>query len=178
MVDKYCCFVRIELMKNIFSWFLVATFILGPQILLAQSNLLTQTNDSTATSFDQKAWIDFIRNFYSPRQSSTMFIDRIYPLSGPPGTIVTVTGRGFSKTSNRVYTGYSVIEGLKSWDGRHLNLKIDFLADLMTNATKNAQSSESSRVKAMRIPLWIYTENETGISNSQIFWLSFNPYQS
>ncbi|MEK7091920.1 MAG: hypothetical protein AAB900_02945, partial [Patescibacteria group bacterium] len=75
-------------------------------------------------------------------------------------------------------TGYSVIEGLKSWDGRHLNLKIDFLADLMTNATKNAQSSESSRVKAMRIPLWIYTENETGISNSQIFWLSFNPYQS
>lgn len=169
-------FVAILSLGFIFFW---------PSSLQAQTNFMAQMMQklTPAPSSDQnngveaKAWTDFMRGFISPRLSTSMKIDRIYPTSGRPGTIVTLTGKGFSRTGNKIYTGYGVIGSLASRDGRHLSFKIDFLADLMPNAMKNAQGSESDKVKAMRIPLWIYVENETGLSNNQIFWLKFDPYQ-
>jgi len=164
-------------MKIIFSFFII-TLLLGPQILFAQVSLATPVNNLSTPSFDQKAWIDFIRNFYYPRVSRTMFIEQISPSFGSSGTVVTISGRGFNKTANRVYTGYGLIEGVPSWDGKHLIFKINFLSGAMGNAMINAKSNENSKVKAMRIPLWLYVENETGISNNRIFWFQFDPFKS
>lgn len=174
-------------MKKVFAAILLFSFFyFYPHPLWAQTNLMAQmmqrltptsNYNSQSSGVDANAWANFMQGFVSPRLSTSMKIDRIYPVTGRPGTIVTLTGKGFSQLANKVYTGYGVIGALASRDGKHLSFKIDYLADLMPNALKNAQGGESAKVKSMRVPLWIYVENETGISNNQVFWLKFDPYQ-
>jgi hypothetical protein len=158
-VDNSLVFVKMNVMRKIILASLVF-FCLSfyPGLVLAQ----------TANS---QAWIDFMKSFYSPVRSSSMSLSSLSPNLGRPGTLVTINGQGFSRTSNRIYTGFGVIEGVVSADSRHLSFTVDYLGDQFAKA----QSTHDDKVKSMRVPLWIYVENATGISNEKIFWLRFDP---
>ncbi len=98
----------------------------------------------------------------APQESTTMSLTSLDPSSGPGGTKVTITGRGFDGL-HIVYTGNEVIENVRSDDGRTLEITI-----------KDNFSDGNSGDSSLTLPLHIYVENESGISNDLVFNLSFD----
>ncbi|MCH7597880.1 IPT/TIG domain-containing protein [Patescibacteria group bacterium] len=109
-------------------------------------------------------------------------IESISPLSGFGATEVTITGNGFSRTANTVYTGYGDIENVPSSDGKTITIIVrppnesggevfEELSDPVYNsATDTALGEEKPEtIYSGSEDLWLYVENEGGISNSAIF---------
>ncbi len=100
--------------------------------------------------------VDQSSGFGLPKEiplSTTMGITGISPTSGPRGTVVTLTGYGFDRSSNLVYTGFSEEKAVSSADGTRLKLTLrpDFAANL---------------------DLHLYVVNQTGRSGDIIFKLT------
>jgi hypothetical protein len=121
---------------------------------------IDQASDLIENSFLFDSDLDFSflaeLDWYAPPPSKTMKLEKITPAQGRSGTVITITGIGFLAT-NDVHTGYNRIRGIRSDDGQTLSLTI--------SAPSNWQDIGEKQV----IPLWIYVENETGLSNSLIF---------
>ena len=115
--------------------------------------------------------------------SKTMGTISIFPTSGPSGTEVTITGYGFNKTKNKVYTGFGMVEAGSS-DGKTLKVRVDPVGDVPVATASSLQSALNSfdttlnhvdDSNAPSLPvrdgnsLRIYVVNETGRSNELIF---------
>jgi len=100
-----------------------------------------------------------------PKRSITMDIDYINPVSGGYGEIITIKGHGFSKTSNKIHTGYDIIDGVASSDGETLSFIFKAFQDVVREQKNNPQAFS----KGYSWPFWIYVENETGISREARF---------
>lgn len=96
-------------------------------------------------------------NWSTESPAGQVRLDRLSPASGPAGSTITISGRGFSQSGNTVYTGLSVIGGLESPDSRQLTFTLPDLN--LTN----------SPTETFSIPLWIYVRSEAGLSNNLIF---------
>jgi len=87
----------------------------------------------------------------------------VSPSSGGPDTTVIVRGENFSLSGNTIYTGNQVLRNIASTDGQTLSFVV--------RNTFNFNFSQPD-VEPLVIPLWIYVENEGGISNDLQFDLS------
>lgn len=103
-----------------------------------------------------------------PPASVSMAIFSITPSEGIPGTVVMITGRGFT-TSNRVYVGGTVLENVASTDGQILTFTIP--TDIFTErgSQNEIPSDNSTSSTGASTPFWIYLENASGLSNEIIF---------
>lgn len=95
-------------------------------------------------------------DWHAPPPSKTMRLEKITPNQGKSGTVITIEGIGFL-TTNDIHVGYDRIRGIKSDDGKILSLNIHTPPDWQNTGEKQI------------IPLWIYVENKTGLSNNLIF---------
>jgi peptidoglycan hydrolase-like protein with peptidoglycan-binding domain len=101
-------------------------------------------------------------------------IVRLEPKSGTGEARVTIRGEGFSKTANRIYTGYSVLENVPSTDGRTLEITLrppSFQAETKAIIEKNLGVSNLNEnpEDGVSEDMWIYVENTAGLSNVAIF---------
>lgn len=84
------------------------------------------------------------------------------PKEGPLGTIVTITGEGFTPTQNEVVGGQGLQSGISSSDGKRVQFEV--------NATVPGLNFTSADLPAnIRIPVWYYLRNENGLTDSIIF---------
>ena len=88
------------------------------------------------------------------------------PMSGPTYTILTLTGKGFSREWNEIYLGSKIIKGITSPDGNTLSFK----AEIDVPGVSPGQDVAGVDVSS---PLWFYVVNPNGVSNSQVFTLKF-----
>jgi len=82
-------------------------------------------------------------------------IGSLSPRTGGKGTVLTITGEGFTQ-DNTILTGYTTLFGIPSSDGKTLTITLN-------------PSWEKSLKPNITIPLWIYVENENGSSIESIF---------
>ena len=87
------------------------------------------------------------------------------PKSGANGTVVSVTGSGFTKENNEVYFGNKPATGVASSDGKTLTFTLSMGFDGMPLG----QSGQSTTTA----PIWFYVVNANGISNNGVFTLTF-----
>lgn len=67
------------------------------------------------------------QNYYNncgQNQNSSLNITYLSPQSGAVGTVVTISGSGFSSTNNTVRFGNGILTGLNSYDGRSLSFTV------------------------------------------------------
>ena len=108
-------------------------------------------------------------SFWNPPVSKTMSISALLPNYGPNGTLITIKGKGFSKTSNDIYTGYDIIKNVPSADGQTLS----FTANAYPQSLSKINGSNRGLVKGDGFEFWVYVHNETGVSNPVMFKLTF-----
>jgi hypothetical protein len=96
-------------------------------------------------------------------------IEQITPNRGGYGTIVTISGTGFSQQAdNKLYVGYDTLTGRASTDGKTLSFMIpSYIPHLAFTRDQLADLPEAS------LPFWIYVGNKTGDSNSELFTFTF-----
>lgn len=82
-------------------------------------------------------------------------ISNLTPSRGVEGTVMTINGSGFDKDNNTVYTGYSVLSGIPSADGKTITVTVAPHIPAYTTAVE--------------IPLWFYVVNSSGESNEGVF---------
>lgn len=106
--------------------------------------------------------------FGAPERSKLMSIASVSPASGSPGTTITIKGRGFSSTNNKVYLGYDIKEGVSSAkDGTEIKVTIE------NPFSDSDYKTRASGRGSLEIPLGIMVENSSGLSNHFIFTLEF-----
>lgn len=90
-------------------------------------------------------------------------IESLSPTSGRRGTVITLTGSGFTAKGNMVRLGSSVFENVSSPDGSSLSVTLpsDMFSTEMT----------SPSAKTISIPIWAFIVNENGVSNGKSFTL-------
>jgi len=122
------------------------------------TNIIPDLELDNLFSFDSSLDFSFLADldWYAPPPSATMRLEKITPTQGKSGTEVVITGVGFGAT-NDIHTGYDKMRGVRSDDGKTLTFVI------------NPPFDWQNTVGGQTIPLWIYVENETGLSNSLVF---------
>ena len=83
-------------------------------------------------------------------------INGLSPLSGPAGTVMTITGSGFSPANNTIVASYGTLTNIPSADGKTITLTIPAL-------------SMPERAKARRLPLDFYFAVEVGKDQSEFY---------
>ena len=97
-------------------------------------------------------------------------IKNISPLSGDEGTAIVITGSGFESTGNTIYTTFAIIENIPSSDGKTITFALPNIDDGMSEEDiLNIGGEESSLVESDPFPVYIYVENNNGLSNDIIF---------
>jgi len=107
-------------------------------------------------------------------------IDSISPESGVGRTQVTIRGEGFAPTNNRVYTSYGVLGSVASVDGKTIVVSIfppNQAGDLsssgvdLTYFAMGAETTEMAHKFVTDNPeyLWLYVENDNGLSNNAVY---------
>lgn len=84
------------------------------------------------------------------------------PKEGPLGTVVTVTGEGFTPLNNEATGGQGIQSGISSVDGKTLQFTVDATVPGLS-FTNNDFPQDT------RIPLWYYLSNENGMTDSIVF---------
>jgi peptidoglycan hydrolase-like protein with peptidoglycan-binding domain len=90
-------------------------------------------------------------------------IQSFSPLSGRLGTVVTVTGSGFTPTDNDIYLSNRIIENVASSNGTTLTFSVD--APEIPGAVPGFDMPD----KEVQIPIWFYVVNTQGISENGVF---------
>ena len=130
--------------------------------LEAEANSKQGLDESLSkTEIRQKAGV------YSEKYSKSMKITSISPESGPPGTQIVIKGHGFTGKGNKIYTGYSIINNASSGDGETLV----FTAE--SPFTDDEYQTSAPGEPALSVPLGIYVQNNTGLSNNKMFTMTF-----
>lgn len=88
------------------------------------------------------------------------------PRSGLLGTVVTVTGEGFTAQGNDIYLGNQVISGVTSPDGKTLSFTVD--EKEVPGATNGLDVPNMD----VTIPVWFYIVNANGFSGNGIFTIN------
>lgn len=103
-----------------------------------------------------------------PKRSSVMSIFSISPTIGNLNSSVIINGEGFLK-ENTVYAGNKVFYRLPSSNnGQTITIPIE-------NTFTDIDLRRGPEAKGqLIIPLWIYVENESGVSNQAVFNLTLN----
>ena len=91
-------------------------------------------------------------------------IENISPSQVVKGSLVSVTGSGFTTTGNMIRTGIAIVENISS-NGTLLS----FVVPETTTATSTVPASS----KKASFPIWVYVVNENGVSNGKSFDLGF-----
>jgi hypothetical protein len=99
-------------------------------------------------------------------------ITSISPKEGFQGTVVTISGTGFTSTGNDVHTSNSIVEDLPSRDGKTIRLPItmifeDGLDD--EDVTTQISTGYDDPSVDMRDPVAITIMNANGISNTEFY---------
>jgi hypothetical protein len=133
--------------------------------------------------------IDFVGFSLPPAapRSTNVFIDKIFPARGAPGTVIVINGRGFS-VQNKLYTGFGVFDASSS-DGKTISfaLPLDILeieqgsisssefleADNFFESDLGVPSQPLPPTGPVIVPLWLYIESGQGFSNEAIFDLEW-----
>lgn len=87
------------------------------------------------------------------------------PTEGNIGTVITVTGSGFTPTDNEIRGGDKNITGLASPDGKTLTFVIPI----------NVPGYDANNLpppQDVRMPVWFYVVNANGVSNASVFTLA------
>ncbi|MEX0918946.1 MAG: peptidoglycan-binding protein [Candidatus Paceibacterota bacterium] len=133
-----------------------------PLVSRAKTNEPTPKSVSAETSvLNNNLTPDFSLPSPPPR-SATMSLFLVNPSTGRPGTMVTIAGEGFDTKANTVYTGSEVLSAIPSADGQSLTVTI------------NSPFTGEADPEGFDLPLRLYVENDTGISNPLIFNLVFD----
>lgn len=92
-------------------------------------------------------------------------ISSISPTFGAYGTVITIKGENFStSSSNTIYTGYSILKNISSYDGKTMTFVVDAFSDIYQQSR-----NLSNYFKSFSTPLFIYVENNQGKSNGLYF---------
>lgn len=81
-------------------------------------------------------------------QTSTLTVSKVSPASGPVGTTVTITGRGFGATRNTATFGMGYIRNIESSDGTTLTFVVPEGLDLCPPDTTSPCAGAHPRTKA------------------------------
>lgn len=106
-------------------------------------------------------------------------IQNVSPAQGETGAHITITGIGFSKTENLIYTTFDEIENVASPDGTTLTLTVPTIpgnkeSGMGAPTAEEIKEAESSPQEEVGLfPLYIYVENNDGISNEGVFLIEF-----
>lgn len=87
------------------------------------------------------------------------------PTEGNIGTVITITGSGFTPTDNEIHGGDKNIIGLASPDGKTLTFVIPI----------NVPGYDANNLpppQNVRMPVWFYVVNANGVSNASVFTLA------
>lgn len=87
------------------------------------------------------------------------------PTEGNIGTVITITGSGFTPTDNEIRGGDKNITGLASPDGKTLTFVIPI----------NVPGYDANNLpppQNVRMPVWFYVVNANGVSNPSVFTLA------
>ncbi len=84
------------------------------------------------------------------------------PKEGPLGSVVTVTGEGFTFTGNEAVGGQGVQSPIASSDGKTIQFTVNATIPGLNFTANDLPSS-------MRVPIWFYLRNENGLTESIIF---------
>lgn len=87
------------------------------------------------------------------------------PTEGNIGTVITITGSGFTPTDNEIRGGDKNITGLASPDGKTLTFVIPV----------NVPGYDANNLpppQNVRMPVWFYVVNANGVSNASVFTLA------
>jgi len=143
----------------------------APIVSSPSSSAPTSTSSQSQAANPSAPSSSFTPSSSVKKRSTTMKIISISPTSASGPTQIQIKGEGFSKTANKIYTGYSVLENIPSSDGQTLSFYFNYQ---MKPMSKERMSSEYDKYPVVReIPLGIYVENETGVSNGALFHLKY-----
>ncbi len=84
------------------------------------------------------------------------------PKEGPLGTIVIVTGEGFTPQTNEVAGGDGLQQGIASSDGKTLKFPV-------TVNIPGVSFTSADLPADMRVPVWYYVRNENGLTSTITF---------
>lgn len=87
------------------------------------------------------------------------------PSRGPDGTLVFVSGSGFTRENNEIYFGNKPATGISSADGTTLSFPLSIGLGGMSPGQAGSATSTA--------PVWFYVVNANGLSNNSIFTLTF-----
>lgn len=134
-----------------------------------------QSVDNLATWWSNSADLSPNNVFWpaSPPRSNSMDIYSLSPTQGGPGTVITIKGRGFSTTANKIYSGYDIKHRQISADGQTLSLLVDLRFEPMGSSEGARQYASSTWPLVRQIPLGITVENDSGISNTMVFYYNY-----
>lgn len=115
------------------SLLLLSSFTFSPdllkqlQILLARLSeiLAAQTRTTIIYRSESPDSSPAISRFNLDMAVSAPTISDVTPARGPLGTVITIRGRGFTKTGNAVYASYDTFPDLPSPDGEIITLKVE-----------------------------------------------------
>jgi hypothetical protein len=99
----------------------------------------------------------------------------ISPTHGKQDTIVTVFGSNFSTEENLIYTTFDEITNVASSDGKTISFTVPPLPSNTDSgvgtpsAAEIAEADKKSTATVTQLPLFIYVENNDGISNEAVF---------
>jgi peptidoglycan hydrolase-like protein with peptidoglycan-binding domain len=90
------------------------------------------------------------------------------PTSGPVGTKVTLRGKGFTKTGNTVFTGYTTLQNVPSPDGATITFELPMPHLLFQGLAPGApQPTLTPKTKKIHpIQYWFYVKNENGVNHN------------
>lgn len=110
----------------------------------------------------------------------TLVLEKITPESGGFQPVVTLTGKGFSRTNNTVHTTYDVYENVPSVDGKTITLKLTsdkFPSGYASNEerqnAKNQPMSEFVAPASISFPIPVFVVNELGTSTILVYIVSY-----
>lgn len=83
-----------------------------------------------------------------PAQTSTLTVSKVSPVSGPVGTTVTITGRGFGAKNNTATFGMGYIRNIESADGTTLTFVVPEGLDLCPPDSTSPCAGAHPRTKA------------------------------
>jgi len=103
---------------------------------------------------------------------TSLALTSLSPNLGGFGTVVSIKGYGFSRTSNDIYYSFAVAKRVASPDGQTLTFTMDLFSSIFSQIRQNPQNWQKA---SKTMPIGIFVKNDKGTSNQLIFNLNMAP---